>query len=310
MAAWQAHLTQRVVELAAALRAGEACLFNERVQWSRKTFAARDQAEQLLSASLAALRDVLDESLPANAKDTCLTYLDGAIDVLKQPVPEPGATELNPEIPTDKLALEYLQLTLEGRGMVAVGKIRSAVQDGLELQSAYLDVLLPAQREIGRLWHANEVSVAEEHLVTATTHQAMAVLLHTAEQPERNGKVLVSACVPGNVHDMGVRAITNLFQHAGWQTIYLGADMPVKDLPNCIDTFQADLVLLGSTLSTHIEPARTAIAALREHSSRSVKIIVGGAAFDEVPDLWEQLGADAYAADAEAALAAGANLCN
>jgi methanogenic corrinoid protein MtbC1 len=116
----------------------------------------------------------------------------------------------------------------------------------------------------------------------------------------------VAACVPGNIHDIGLRALADIFQLEGWRSIYLGADVPKSDLPAMLDVFEADLLLLGSTLSTHIEPAAQAIAIVREQVDRPVKIMVGGAAFDELPELWEKLGADAYAADADQALAAAA----
>jgi methanogenic corrinoid protein MtbC1 len=306
--AWKLHLGQRAIELAAALEAGEPRLFTERVLWSRKTFAARGQSDRLLAASIQSLRDVLAASLPKNAQDVCAAYLDVALQALAGPVPAIGAAELDPDRPCDRLALQYLQLTLEGRSADAVRKLLQAVAEGLDVKSAYVDVLLPAQREIGRLWHANEVSIAEEHLVTATTRDAMAVLLHTSKPAPANGATLVAACVPGNIHDIGVCALTNLFQLAGWRTIYLGADVPVADLPSSVEYFQADLLLLGSTLSTHIQPAANAIQKIRAELERPVAVLVGGAAFNEAPDLWRTLGADGYAADFDSALRFGAEL--
>lgn len=302
MEAWKAHLAQRVMELSAALRAEEPQLFAKRVAWSRKTFAAREQADALVFASLSCLRDVLEESLPENARGISLAYLDDALEAAEAESPDIGDSELDPDNPDDRMALNYLRLTLEGSGAEAIRTIQDAVASGKSAKDVYLSVLLPAQREIGRLWHLSEVSVAEEHLVTATTHQAMAVLRHTAERLPDNGATLVAACVSGNIHDIGLRALTDLFQLQGWRSIYLGADVPTTDLPAMLDVFQADLLLLGSTLSVHIESAAEAIAAVRDQVDRSVKIMVGGAAFDEVPGLWEKLGADAYAANADQAL--------
>jgi methanogenic corrinoid protein MtbC1 len=308
MEAWKLHLGQRAIELAAALAAAEPRLFTERVLWSRKTFAARGQSDRLLRASIESLRDVLAESLPKNAQSVCVDYLDAALNALSGPVPAIGPAELDPARSTDRLALQYLQLTLEGRSAEAVSLIRKAVADGLPVKSAYINVLLPAQREIGRLWHADEVSVAEEHLVTATTRATMAVLAHTVEPAPANGGTLVAACVPGNIHDIGICALTDLFQLAGWRTVYLGADVPIADLPASIEFFQADLLLLGGTLSTHIQPAAHAISRIRAELGRPVAILVGGPAFDEAPDLPAKFGADAYAPDFESALKFGAEL--
>jgi len=310
LAAWKDHLAQRAIELAAAMAAEEPRLFVERVLWSRKTFAARDQEERLIQCSLQCLRDVLTESLPSAAKDSTCEYLDAAIAALDKPLQPIGPSELDPARPHDRLALQYLQMALEGNVRSAISAVRDAVADGLDVQSAYVSVLLPAQREIGRLWHANEITVAEEHLVSAATRQAMAVLLHTSEQQPDCGGTLVAACVPGNAHDIGIRAMADLFQLAGWRTIYLGADVPKKDLPATVEFFQADLMLLGSTLSTQIQPAADVIRAIRDSVERPVKVMVGGAAFDEAPELAQKVGADAYAEDAAVALKLGADMLN
>ena len=63
--AWKSHLTQRLLELSSALGAGQPRMFSERVVWSRKTFAARNQDDALIVASLESLRDTLTEEKAA-----------------------------------------------------------------------------------------------------------------------------------------------------------------------------------------------------------------------------------------------------
>ena len=45
MAHWKAHFSQRILELAAAVAAGEARLFVSRVEWAREGFRAREAPE-------------------------------------------------------------------------------------------------------------------------------------------------------------------------------------------------------------------------------------------------------------------------
>ena len=189
-----------------------------------------------------------------------------------------------------------------------MNEVVSATHKGLDVRSAYLDVLLPAQREIGRLWHLGEVNVAEEHLVTSTTQRTMAVLSHAAKPAPFNGKTAIVAAVATNAHDVGLRAVADLYQMAGWRTICLGADVPIEDLPTTLNYFQADLLLLGATIATQLPRVQQTIAGVRSLSERPVKIVVGGAAFDEVADLWKKVGADGYAARVDEAVALGARL--
>ena len=52
-----------------------------------------------------------------------------------------------------------------------------------------------------------------------------------------------------------------------------------------------------------LKTVRSTIAAIRERAEQDVKIMVGGLAFYEAPDLWKEIGADGYAPNAKEALA-------
>ena len=305
---WKNHLTQRLLELAAALATDEPRLFVARALWTARAFRAREQDGALVQLSLETLRQVLAEHMPEPARAAPLDYLDQALKALAEPPAAEDALALDPERPADRLALRYLQNILEGNVSDAVAEVINAVRDGLDVQSAYIDVLLAAQREIGRLWHVCEVSVAEEHLVTFTTQRTMGILVHGAPPAPANGKTAIIAAVATNTHDIGLRAVADFFQMAGWRSIYLGADVPMEDLPVMINYFQADVLLLGATLSTQLPRVRQAIAATRSGSERSVKIIVGGTAFDEGSALWKKVGADGYAGRVDEAVSLGARL--
>ncbi|MEZ5565897.1 MAG: cobalamin-dependent protein [Gammaproteobacteria bacterium] len=305
---WKANLTQRLLELAAALTAEEPKLFVSRVLWSARAFRARDQDEQTVRLSLECLREVLVERLPESARVPPTDYLDKALAALETKTLVADALALDPEKDTDRLALRYLQRVMEGDVSGAIDEVVNATRSGLDVRSAYIDVLLPAQREIGRLWHLNEVSVAEEHLVTFTTQRTMAILAHTANSAPSNGKTAIVAAVATNIHDVGLRAVADLYQIAGWRAIFLGADVPMQDLPGMIKYFDADLLLLGATLATQLPRVQAAIVAIRSHSERPVKVIVGGAAFDEVQEVWKKVGADGYASHLNDAVKLGVQL--
>jgi methanogenic corrinoid protein MtbC1 len=308
LAGWKIHLTQRLLELAAALTTDEPQIFVARALWTARAFRAREHDEALVRLSLESLRQVLAEHMPEPARTAPLDYLDRALMALAEPPAVEDALALNPEKPADRLALRYLQKILEGNISDAVAEVVNAVRDGLDVRSAYIDVLLPAQREIGRLWHLCEVSVAEEHMVTFTTQRTMGILVHAARPAPSNGKTAIIAAVVTNTHDIGPRALADLYEIAGWRSIFLGADVPMEDLPGMINYFQADLLLLGATLSTQLPRVQQTIAAARASSEGSVKIIVGGAAFDEASELWKKVGADGYAARVDEAVSLGTRL--
>lgn len=300
-ATWRAHLTLRVRELAAAVAAGHARMFVDRVRWSRRAFEARGLAGDDVAASLRCLGAVLKAELPPPTQSVPDPYLTAALATLNQPdTPEPSA--LDPTSRSGGLALRYLHGVLIGEVRQAIeGLAEALATEGAE--SLLLKVLLPAQREVGRLWHAGQLRVAEEHLVTSTTQRVMAVLADRATAQASHGKTAVAATVAGNTHDIGIRAITYLLELRGWRALYLGPDLPEEELPRAIAHFSADVVLLSSALSVQLGTLARTIEAIREHSDRPVQVMVGGHAFVGAGETWRELGADGYAEDGAQALA-------
>jgi methanogenic corrinoid protein MtbC1 len=298
---WKAQLQRWLVDLSAAVESGEPKLFEAGILWTRQAFTARGATPEDLRAALAALRDILRERMPAGSAEEAIPAVDLAIQSLGDtPVEAPGGGAEEEDLAAGP-ALAYLEAVLDGRPREAIDQVLAEVPEGRAVRDVYLEVLLPALREAGRMWHAGAMSIAEEHLVTATTQRAMALLCERARPSSRNGRTAVLACVSGNVHDIGIRAIADFLEMAGWRAIYLGQDVPAEEIAACAQVFGADVVVLAATLDPHVKAVRLAIELIRDLEKPDVKVIVGGHAFEKVPDLWRKVGADAHAARVEEA---------
>lgn len=307
LGAWRAALNQRIVELATALRLGEPRLFAARVAWARRAFAAREVPESDLRASLAMLGTVLAEELPEAVQAGPAKLIAEAAAQLGHPAEDSGS-HLDPHSEFGRLALEYVSTVLEGDSRKATERVLAAVDGGLAVESAYLDVLVPVQREVGRLWHAGELGIVEEHVVTFTTERLMALLAHRATRAPANGKTVVCAAVVGNAHDIAVRVIADFFDIAGWRSVHLGANVPAAEIASGLQYFDGNLLVLSAALSVQLPKVADAIAAVRRIEGRKIPVMVGGMAFSDAPDVWRRLGADGYAPDAHSAVELAAQL--
>lgn len=299
---WTDHLQQRLMELSVALAAGNNGLFAARLAWSRSAMQARGLTSEDLDTSLIALRAALAKQLDNEFGAVALEYIDQAMQML---VKESGGkldSQLDAGIPLDRLALQYVQAVVAGNVLPGMQLVIDAVKHGTSVADAYLRVLLPAQQEVGRLWHLNALSVSEEHLVSYTTQRVMALLAGQAKRKPDNGYTAVAGAVAGNVHDIGIRAIAYLLEIEGWRTIYLGSDIPQVELPNTLETYGADVLLLSVALTSQLPATARTIEAIRANSEHPVKILVGGNGLSEDTRMWREIGADGYAADAETAL--------
>jgi methanogenic corrinoid protein MtbC1 len=202
-----------------------------------------------------------------------------------------------------KLAREYLDLLLRGERNAAVKLILDVVEGGVSVREIYLQVFQPAQHEIGRLWETDSISVAQEHYCTAATQLVMSQLYSYVFSSEKIGRILVAACVGGELHEIGIRMVADFFEREGWDTHYLGANTPVQGIVQMIETAKADILALSSTIPFNITALRELIAEVKASDyGESIPVMVGGRPFNLIPELWKKVGADGYAPDALAAL--------
>jgi len=306
-AAWKADLERRLAELAGALSVDEPGLFRAHAVWAARAFRARGVPLEDLRASFEAVRDALDEALPEASRGAIGPYFAAAEEALAGPVAEtPG---LNPQAPNDRVALEYVLALLEGDERRASGVVLGALDKGLPVREAYLGVVGPALREMGTMWHAGEISVAEEHFVTAASERLLTRLLDRAPAAEPEGLTVLAGAVAGNAHQLGVRMVADFFEMAGWRVIFLGANIPPEDVNAGVGAFEPDVVVLSAMLSAQLDAMRATIAHVRAlEVSKPPKILVGGSAFQEAEGVWERLGADGYAASPAEAVEVGARL--
>ncbi|HEU0298377.1 MAG TPA: B12-binding domain-containing protein [Longimicrobium sp.] len=195
----------------------------------------------------------------------------------------------------------YLAAVLAGRRRDAFALVDAAVDEGLGIRELYVDVFQPVLREVGRLWQENRITVADEHLATAITQAAMARLYDRVFLAGRNGPgpLLVAACAEQERHELGLRMICDVLEMDGWDTVYLGASVPVEDLVSMVVERRPAVVALSAAIAPHLPRVREAIGAIRRAVPDGGPVIaVGGRAFADDPGLGERLGADLTARDA------------
>ena len=294
---WKANLRQRILELATAIRVDEPAIFARRILWLRRALVARNAPEADLKTAIESIRNALQRELPENLIGTVDKPITLALAALEGEI-ESDATILDASTPHGRLGLQYLTACLEARSRDAIDLVLAAVEQGEALEKVYTRVLLPAQREIGQLWHTGDVSVSEERLVSETTRSVMSIIVHRHAPTARHDRTLVSASVSGNAHDIGLRASTDLFALAGWRTIFLGANVPSVEIAQTAQAFKANVALLNATLTTQINAMSDVIGRLRQVSG-GTKLLIGGHAFDDARELWKSLGADGFSPDIE-----------
>ncbi|KFE68320.1 cobalamin B12-binding domain-containing protein [Hyalangium minutum] len=168
---------------------------------------------------------------------------------------------------------------------------------GIPLQDIHLKIIQPAQYEIGRLWQENRISVAQEHLATAISQLALSHLYRHLPRDPSNGKVVMVACVEGEMHEVGARMASDFLEMAGFDVRFLGANVPTGHLARMVREQTPDLLALSVSMTYHLPALRTALDQVRALAPR-LPIAVGGLAFTWVPGLEQELGVSFHGKDA------------
>jgi MerR family transcriptional regulator, light-induced transcriptional regulator len=151
-------------------------------------------------------------------------------------------SHLLPAAPHGALAERYLELVRAGRRGEASDLILEAVRGGVHVKEIYLHVFQPAQWEVGRLWQTGQLSVAQEHFCTAATQWVMSQLYPWVFSGVRDRGTMIATAVPGELHELGIRMVADFFEMHGWDTAYLGANVPADGVAEAVTPREPDVL--------------------------------------------------------------------
>jgi methanogenic corrinoid protein MtbC1 len=177
-------------------------------------------------------------------------------------------------------------------------------EQSLSLSEMYLELLQPTMQQVGLLWEEGKISVAQEHLASALVSRLM-VSIYGSQEPDTTasrGKVLITTA-PNEFHEMGAWMLSDLLEEDGWETRYLGANTPFKDILDYLEQEKPDILAISVAIPFNIDQADQLIRQIRSQKQFSqLRIMLGGQAFSFHDRLWETLGADGYASNAREAV--------
>jgi methanogenic corrinoid protein MtbC1 len=147
-------------------------------------------------------------------------------------------------------------------------------------QELCLKILVPLFHEIGNKVHRNEISIAQEHTLSAITmfHIGQMIGQHYQKKTTKEDLVLVSA-PEGEMHEIGLMGASLLLVHHGIRFIYLGANLPSKSLAEAANALKPKAILLGISKGHELNDKQTLEGYLNEFIpdlQTNTEIWVGG----------------------------------
>ena len=118
-----------------------------------------------------------------------------------------------------------IEVDLERLESILEGYIQSK---GIE--RTITQIIFPFMEKIGILWVTNHINPAQEHLVTNIIRQKLIVGIDSEVKEIKINKTVLLFLPEGEFHELGVLFVSYLLKCKGVSTIYLGANVPLRDV--------------------------------------------------------------------------------
>lgn len=242
------------------------------------------------------IRAMIPAAIPEEECPALLHLIDCAKDAVRDSSADDLAFLVKPSRYEAQIK-EYLDSLLSRDTKKSLYLIQHYMDLGISINDIYVEILAESMRRVGEMWHTSRITVDTEHYCTSVTQMAMAQFYPVLFSRKRKGKTLLCACPGSELHEMGARMVADLFENDGWDSIYLGAAVPVTAMLEAIRSNQPDLIALSVTMPQHLIACQEMITAIRQEFP-DIKLAVGGKAFASTHGIWEKWPVDIYEPDA------------
>ncbi|NLE15571.1 MAG: cobalamin-binding protein [Spirochaetales bacterium] len=234
-----------------------------------------------------------DELFKGEQIDLAKSYLQKAILVTEDAVDNIEVSQQFLQGRHVPIRKAYLNALLRSDTAKATQIIRDAESSGIPLEEIYEDIIRLTMLEVGELWHQNKITVDKEHYCTSTTQMILSLFYPTIFSQPSKPKKIVTCCIGSELHEMGGRMVSDLFEYHGWESIFLGSAVPTNALVHAIGEHKPNLVALSVTMPQYLGLCHEAVLAIRKAHPATL-IAVGGRAFSTSNKIYERWPVDIH----------------
>jgi DNA-binding transcriptional MerR regulator len=142
--------------------------------------------------------------------------------------------------------LKNLLMALRGFKLDIISHEMEKVKQSLNPRDFSLKLLVPLLGEVGKMVHEGDLSIAQEHAMSAIIkfHSGSILYKHLAVKNAKT-KSIVLATPEGELHEFGILISALLCANYNIKFTYLGANMPWDALSEASNQIGADILLVG-----------------------------------------------------------------
>ncbi len=182
----------------------------------------------------------------------------------------------------------------------------AAMSEGLGFEALMLDVMAPAARILGERWEDDSADFIEVTLglwrLQELVHELASRRCGADTGPIMHERRILCAVAPGDDHSFGSLVLEEMFRRAGWSCSGLRGASRAQLLRHVSEGW-FEIIALTVSVERNSEVLTDLVADVRAASCNpGVSVMVGGPVFNDHASLADEIGADATASNAKAAL--------
>jgi trimethylamine corrinoid protein len=201
------------------------------------------------------------------------------------------------------MANDLINLVADLKEQEALAVVRRRLDAGQDPLSI-LDDSRKAMEIVGRRFAESEYFIPDliySGEIAKEIAELVKPKLVKAREIKRLGKVIIGT-VSGDIHDIGKSIVVLMLDVTGFEVYDIGVDQAPQSFIDKIKETGSGIVGLSGFLTFAFDSMKDTVAAIKAAGLRDkVKIMIGGGQMND--DIREYTGADAYGADAMAAVA-------
>lgn len=174
---------------------------------------------------------------------------------------------------------KFRNALLQGDRVTSRQLVLQELETDASIKKVYEYLIKPPLYQIGRMWEYNQVSVASEHLASAIVEGVLNEVYTQVVARKKNNKRVIVACVQNEYHQIGPKMVSDIFEVNQWNSFFLGANTPTKELITYIETVRPNVLAISMSLYFHL-PQLHAMLRIVQLNFPSLDIVVGGQAFE------------------------------
>jgi len=139
------------------------------------------------------------------------------------------------------------------------------------------DILSPTLNEIGRLWHEDKLSIAQEHMFSACVTRIILSMVNNLYTLSHNRPGMLFAAPSAERHEFGLLIASLLAAGQQYNCYYLGADLPGKNIAEAARHLKPAVIVI-SLINTppDAETVNQLYALIHSTDTAKIKLWLGG----------------------------------